>query len=136
MTYTQLEISRITSTRSARQGERYIQDNGYVYVGTYNKTLELISIPDPNVAQESTISSINAKTIKTDTDHTIIVNSVLPNGATKEETQLGILNTLKSQATDSNQEINNLDNYHIISLLTNILKELKEQTKYLTKIYQ
>lgn len=136
MTYTQLEISRITSTRSARQGERYIQENGYVWMGTYAKTLVLISIPDPNMAQEETLSQINSKTIKSDTDNTIIVNSVLPDGASTENTQLDILEALQLQATSENQELNNLDNYHIVSLLTNILKELKEQTKYLIKIYQ
>lgn len=143
MLYTQQEISRISSGRLATVGHKYIQENGYVWIGTNAKTLELFSIPDPNVSQETTLNSINAKTIISDTDNVSVISSVLPDDASTEAKQdvlitgqSNILTELLTKATSANQEINNLDNYAIISLLTNILKELREQTKYLTKIYQ
>lgn len=136
MLFTKQDIDRIHSSRTAIDGQKYIQDNGYVWVGTYAKSLVLVSIPDPNMAQEETLSSINSKTIKSDTDNIIIVNSVLPAGASTEETQNDILEELRLKGTIENQEINNIDNYVIVSLLTNILEELKTHTKYLNKIYQ
>lgn len=150
MLYTQQEINKISSGRLATVGHKYIQENGYVWIGTNAKTLELFSIPDPNTAQESTLNNINAKTIISDTDNVSVIGSVLPLGASTEakqndllssqtdllNSQNTILEELQLKGTSANQEINNLDNYAIISLLTNILKELKEQTKYLTKIYQ
>lgn len=62
MIYTSSEISKINSSRSADPGKYYIQDNGWIYQGTVQKTLQLIKGPEPlpeGGASEQGLTNIN-----------------------------------------------------------------------------
>jgi len=129
MAYTSQEISSINSSRSARQGELYIQDNGLVWVGTYAKTLTLRSGNPALPVGASKDATLAERTKPSDTQlvdgsaHTQPISAVdlpLPTGASSE----------------TKQDISNLNLYTQIELLNLIYEELQQINKTLKKIYQ
>lgn len=141
--YTQKQLDIINANRRADPATFYYQDNGFIWKGNNTKTLTLVSGPAPLPVGASTEITLIERTTPDDTQPISVIDLPLPIGAATEEKQDLLLNIqddileeLKIKTTKENQEINNLDNYTIISLLSNILKELREQTKYLIKIYQ
>ncbi len=155
MTYTREEISRINSGKLASPGKRYIQDNGYIYEGTNQKTLELISgttplAPDAATetslqdinseldTQTSTLNSIDSKDFATSAKQDLLLAELQLKANLNEVQPVSIQNLVLPYggSTEAKQDISNLNQYNQIELLTLIYEELQLQTKLLKKIYQ
>jgi len=129
MTYTSQEISRINSSRSARQGELYIQDNRLVWVGTYAKTLTLRSGNPALPVGASKDSTVAERTKPSDTQ-------LVDGSAHIQPISVDILPLPTGGATEIKQDITNLNQYTQLELLNLMYEELIQINKTLKKIYQ
>lgn len=129
MAYTSQEITRINSSRTASPGEKYVQDNGIVWIGTYNKTLKLFQGSPALPVGASTDATLAERTTPLDTQPVSI--AILPPNSSTETKQDEIIDLLSLETSPLN-----INQYNSIELLSLIYEELQKQTKLLTKIYQ